>query len=95
MYRATIVALSAATLLAGASSAALAQEVTTIRMQTHYTQEAVSGKLAQSFIDDVELMSNGLIDIEMFWASSGIEVVGHRDVRLGGDGRAHPAPDEE
>jgi TRAP-type C4-dicarboxylate transport system substrate-binding protein len=61
--------------LAGAAAIALLAGQATaadfnIRMQTHYAPETVSGKLAQSFIDDVEVMSGGRVDIEMFWSSS-------------------------
>ncbi len=51
------------------TTTAFAQEYT-IRIQTHYAPETVSGKLAQSFIDDVEVMSSGGVDIEMFYSSS-------------------------
>ena len=90
MLRAKLVASSAAAILAGASSVALSQEVT-LRMQTHYTQEAQSGQLAQSFIDDVELMSNGRIDIEMFWASSVVASAEGSDAAASGilDGDMH------
>lgn len=41
-----------------------------IRMQTHYAPDTVSGKLAQSFINDVDVMTAGRVKIEMFWSSS-------------------------
>src|SRR3546814_18501865 len=37
----------------------------TLRIQTHYGPEQTSGKLAQQFVDDVETMSGGRLDIEM------------------------------
>jgi len=46
-----------------------------LRMQTHYAPDTVSGKLAQSFIDDVDVMSGGRIKIEMFWSSSVVATV--------------------
>ena len=65
-------AAGTAALLCG--SAALAQ-TTNLRIQTHYAPEANSGKLIQMFIDNVETMSNGEIDIEMFWSSSVVKSV--------------------
>ena len=59
-------AVSTAAIVAG--SAALAQ--TTLRIQTHYGPETLSGKNAAMFIDDVQTMSNGEIQIEMFYSSS-------------------------
>ena len=50
-------------------ASAQAQEFT-LRIQTHYAPETPSGQLAQQFVDDVELMSNGRLDIEMFFSSS-------------------------
>ena len=55
--------------LALLATGALAQEFN-LRLQTHYTPESVSGKLAQSFMDDVEAMSDGRVKFEMFWSSS-------------------------
>jgi TRAP-type C4-dicarboxylate transport system substrate-binding protein len=49
--------VSAALLAAGLSSAAMA-ETTSLRIQTHYAPETVSGKLAAEFIDNVQTMSN-------------------------------------
>ena len=54
--------------------AASAQEYT-LRIQTHYAPETVSGKLAQQFVDDVETMSGGRLDIEMFFSSSVVKSV--------------------
>ncbi len=90
MLRATIVTIAGAAVVAGLSSAALAQEVT-LRMQTHYTSESQSGQLAQSFIDDVNVMSGGRIDIEMFWASSVVASAEGFDAASSGilDGEMH------
>ena len=41
-----------------AATGALAQ-TTTLRIQTHYAPETVSGKLAQEYFDNVQTMSNG------------------------------------
>ncbi len=48
---------------------------TNLRIQTHYAPETVSGKLAQEYVDDVVAMSNGEINIEMFWSSSVVKSV--------------------
>ncbi len=57
-----------------AAQTASAQEYT-LRIQTHYAPETVSGKLAQQFVDDVETMSGGRLDIEMFFSSSVVKSV--------------------
>ncbi|MEO1329315.1 MAG: TRAP transporter substrate-binding protein [Pseudomonadota bacterium] len=64
-FRDLLVGVAAASLFAGS---ALAQ--TTLRIQTHYASEHPSGKLAAEFADDVQTMSNGEIQIEMFYSSS-------------------------
>ncbi|MGG7564885.1 TRAP transporter substrate-binding protein [Rhodovulum sp. DZ06] len=64
-------AAAAVALTVGAASAA----DVTLRIQTHYAPETVSGKLAQQFVDDVETMSGGEIDIEMFFSSSVVKSV--------------------
>jgi TRAP-type mannitol/chloroaromatic compound transport system substrate-binding protein len=70
-------AASVAAVAALAASTALtaSAETTTLRMQTHYAPESNSGQLIQGFIDNVETMSNGEIDIEMFWSSSVVKSV--------------------
>jgi TRAP-type mannitol/chloroaromatic compound transport system substrate-binding protein len=67
-------AVSAALLAAGLSTAAMA-ETTSLRIQTHYAPETVSGKLAAQYVDDVQTMSNGEIQIEMFYSSSVVKSV--------------------
>lgn len=56
----------------------------TLRIQTHYAPEQVSGQLAQQFVDDVETMSNGEIDIEMFFSSSVVKTVETFDAAANG-----------
>ncbi|MEM9010982.1 MAG: TRAP transporter substrate-binding protein [Pseudomonadota bacterium] len=70
--RTTFAAAVAASFLA---SGVAAQETYTLRVQTHYAPETVSGQLAAQFVDDVETMSNGQIDIEMFYSSSVVKSV--------------------
>ncbi|MEL7151427.1 MAG: TRAP transporter substrate-binding protein [Pseudomonadota bacterium] len=65
------VAASAIALTATVASA----QTTNLRIQTHYAPETVSGKLAQQYMDDVVEMSNGEIQIEMFYSSSVVKSV--------------------
>lgn len=62
-----------------------------LRLQTHYAPETASGKLAQQFIDNVEAMSGGRIDIEMFWSSAVVATVEGFDAAATGilDGEMH------
>ncbi len=71
-----------ATMLAGAAaitfavlgapgvSDAEAADKTTLRIQTHFSPETLSGQLAAKFVDDITTMSNGEIEVEMFYASA-------------------------
>ncbi|NRG19104.1 TRAP transporter substrate-binding protein [Rhizobiales bacterium] len=72
----TSVAVSA--LLAGPAAAE------TLRIQTHYAPETVSGKLAGQFVDDVQTMSGGDIQIEMFYSSSVVKSVETFDAAANG-----------
>lgn len=56
----------AAALAAGAASA----QSTTLRIQTHQSPESVSGQLVAEFVAQVEAMTGGDLDIEMFYSSS-------------------------
>ncbi len=67
-------AVCAAALLAVGALGASAQN-TTLRIQTHYAPETVSGQLAQQYFDDVMEMSNGEITIEAFFSSSVVKSV--------------------
>ena len=51
------------------STAAIAQ-TTTLRIQTHFSQETLSGQMAGKFVDDIQTMSNGDIQVEMFYAGA-------------------------
>ncbi len=66
--------LSGVALGVGLSVSAFAAE-TSLRIQTHYAPETVSGKLAARYVDDVQTMSNGEIKIEMFYSSSVVKSV--------------------
>ena len=61
-----VATVSALALAANIASA----ETRTLRMQTHQAPESVSGKMVQDFVKDVELMSGGSINIEMFYSSA-------------------------
>ncbi len=60
------------TLLCGAALAATAAaaETTTLRIQTHQAPESASGRMVQDFVQSVETMSGGSLDIEMFYSSA-------------------------
>ncbi len=72
------------------ATGAFAQEYT-LRLQTHYAPETTSGQLAQQFIDDVQVMSGGRVQIEMFWSSSVVKSVEGFDAAASGilDGEMH------
>lgn len=59
-------AASAVALVAGAAAA----QTTNLRIQTHFSPETLSGKMAAEFIEDITAMSNGEIQIEMFYSSA-------------------------
>ncbi len=62
-------AASVAAITVGSAVAASA-ETTKLRIQTHFSPETLSGKMAAEFIEDVTAMSNGEIEIEMFYSSA-------------------------
>ena len=71
-----LTAIAATAGVALSSGIALAEEeVHTLRIQTHYAPETVSGKLAAQFVDDIETMSNGRLKVEMFYSSSVVKSV--------------------
>ena len=43
---------------------------TKLRIQTHFAPEQLSGKLATEFIENIQTMSGGEIQVEMFYSSS-------------------------
>ncbi len=48
---------------------------TKLRIQTHYAPETVSGKLAAQYMEDIQTMSGGGIQVEMFYSSSVVKSV--------------------
>ncbi len=65
------VTVAAVVLAAGISSA----ETTKLRIQTHYAPEQLSGKLAAEYVDNIQKMSGGEIEVEMFYSSSVVKTV--------------------
>ena len=71
----TLVAAALALAASGVATAQDDQETYKLRIQTHYGPEQTSGKLAAEFVDDVQMMSNGQLEIEMFYSSSVVKSV--------------------
>ena len=65
------IAMTALVLAAGIASA----EKTKLRIQTHYAPEQLSGKLATEYIENIQTMSGGEIEVEMFYSSSVVKTV--------------------
>lgn len=75
--------LTTAAAVAMVASAATAQDVT-LRIQSHYATEHPSGILAAQFADDIEVMSGGAIDIEIFYSSSVVATTETFDAAING-----------
>lgn len=67
----------------GLSAAATAEPVT-LRIQNHYSTEHPMGKAIAQFVDDVQVMSDGEITIEMFYASSVVATTETFDAAISG-----------
>jgi len=65
-----VAAVSATVLAIAATGTAQAADTTKLRIQTHFSQEQLSGKMAGEFVDDITAMSNGEIEVEMFYSSA-------------------------
>ncbi|MDH3668965.1 MAG: TRAP transporter substrate-binding protein [Paracoccaceae bacterium] len=63
------IAASVAAIAVGSAVSASAQ-TTNLRIQTHFSPETLSGQMAAQFIEDITAMSNGEIQVEMFYASA-------------------------
>ena len=83
LLKKAVAAAVAATLVAGTAMAD-GHATTKLRIQTHYAPETVSGKLAQGYIDNIQDMSNGEIQVEMFWSSSVVKSVEGFDAAASG-----------
>ncbi|WP_227270005.1 TRAP transporter substrate-binding protein [Roseobacter weihaiensis] len=70
-------AASVAAVAALAASTALtaSAQTTTLRIQTHFSPETLSGQLAAKYVEDITAMSNGEIQVEMFYSSSVVKSV--------------------
>lgn len=64
-----VIGVAAAAMLTGPALAG-SHSKTTLRVQTHYAKDHPTGIIYQQWENDVETMSGGSLDIEMFWASS-------------------------
>jgi TRAP-type mannitol/chloroaromatic compound transport system substrate-binding protein len=76
--------LAASTLAIVAVSWAAHAADYTLRIQTHYSPETPSGRLAAQFVDDVQTMSGGRLAIEMFYSSSVVKSVETFDAAASG-----------
>lgn len=86
LFRQSILAACIGTVFTLSAGDAFAQddEKYTLRIQTHYNPEQTSGKLAKQFVDDVQVMSNGQLEIEMFYSSSVVKSVETFDAAASG-----------
>ncbi|MGI9401966.1 MAG: TRAP transporter substrate-binding protein [Rhizobiaceae bacterium] len=50
-------------------------QTTKLRIQTHYAPETPSGQLLTEYVDNIQQMSNGEIEVEMFYSSSVVKSV--------------------
>lgn len=75
ILKSALTALAVTGLLAGSAMAASHEGKTKLRIQTHYAPETPSGKLAAQYVDNIQTMSNGMIEVEMFYSSSVVKSV--------------------
>jgi len=66
----TLTAVSTIAAVAIGSAFTASAETTKLRIQTHFSQETLSGQMAEKYINDITEMSNGEIEIEMFYAGA-------------------------
>ena len=67
---AKVAALSVSALAIAVATGTANAEETKLRIQTHFSPETLSGQLAAEFIEDITTMSNGEIQVEMFYSSA-------------------------
>jgi TRAP-type mannitol/chloroaromatic compound transport system substrate-binding protein len=67
--------VAAAAALVASTALTASAETTKLRIQTHYAPETVSGQLAAEYVDNIQTMSNGEIEVEMFYSSSVVKSV--------------------
>ena len=75
LMKTAALAASVVAIAATGAFAASHEGKTTLRIQTHYAPETVSGKLAAEYIEDIQTMSGGAIEVEMFYSSSVVKSV--------------------
>lgn len=69
MFSKTTTAVTTALVL-GCIGTAASAETSKLRIQSHQSQESTQGKLLQEFVDNVQTMSNGEIEIEFHYSSA-------------------------
>ena len=69
---ATVAAVAA---LAASTALTASAETTKLRIQTHFSPEQLSGTLAAEYVDNIQTMSGGEIEVEMFYSSSVVKSV--------------------
>ena len=71
----TLMKAAAAAALLSATAMTASAETTKLRIQTHYAPETVSGKLLTEYVENIQAMSGGEIEVEMFYSSSVVKSV--------------------
>ena len=66
----TFTRAASALAICAATAVTAAAETTSLRIQTHFSPETLSGQMAAEFIEDITAMSNGEIQVEMFYSGS-------------------------
>lgn len=69
LFKKLTIATAVAAFTVGSALTASAQ-TTKLRIQTHFSPETLSGKMAAEFIQDIKDMSKGEIKVEMFYSSA-------------------------
>ncbi|MEP6266609.1 MAG: C4-dicarboxylate ABC transporter substrate-binding protein, partial [Paracoccaceae bacterium] len=55
-----------------------------LSIQTHFSAESLKGKNVQSMMDDVERMSGGRVEVEMFYSASLVKATETFDAAVNG-----------
>ena len=71
----TAASIAVVAAMAATSAVADGHATTKLRIQTHFSPETLSGKMAAKYIEDIQTMSNGEIQVEMFYSSSVVKSV--------------------
>lgn len=59
-------------------------DMTKLRIQSHYAPEQLSGKLAAEYVDNIQTMSGGEIEVELYYSSSVVKTVETFDAAVTG-----------